>query len=189
MIRIDALSGVMVKFRFSLLLLLFIPFDLSAQAFTPDPDWRFDNFNGQNHFVSRNINNITMDKHGYLWACSRGIQRFDGFKTTEYSSLDPSTGGLKNNYTDLICDSSGRVWVSSAGICYYDELRGKFIYPDPGPGRLITYAFAPSIHGKRLWFVCDYGLAWLDLNSLKISYTSVPTIANPLCTYAFPFSG
>lgn len=170
----------------ALLLPAFItaPLYLLAQQFTPDPDWRFENFNGQNHFVSRNINNVTMDKHGYLWACSRGVQRFDGFKTIDYSSLDTSTGGLKNNYTDLISDSSGRIWVSSAGICYYNEVQGKFIYPDPGPHRTITYAYAISIQNQNLWFVCDYGLARLDLRSLKISYTSLPTIANPLCTYA-----
>ena len=173
----------MVKFRFSLLLILFVPIEVFAQAFTPDPDWRFDNFNRQNHFVSRNINNLTIDKHGYIWVCSRGIQRFDGFRTIDYNSLDPSTGGLKNNYTDLISDGDGRIWVSSGGLCYYNETLGKFIYPDPGSGRVITYAYALSIQKEALWFVCDYGLAKLDLNSFTISYTSLTGIANPLCTY------
>src|ERR1700733_688305 len=108
---------------FTLFLVFFIaPLHLFAQAFTPDPDWRFDNFNRQNHFVSRNINNLTIDKHGYIWVCSRGIQRFDGFRTIDYNSNDTSTGGLKNNYTDLISDNYGRIWVSSAGLCYYDEV-------------------------------------------------------------------
>src|ERR1700722_8808477 len=102
-----------LKFNSGLILslfLLFAPFNLFAQSITPDPDWRFDNFNRQNHFVSRNINNLTIDKHGYLWVCSRGIQRFDGFRTIDYNSLDPSTGGLKDNYTDLISDNNGRIW-------------------------------------------------------------------------------
>jgi len=164
-------------------LFLATPLGLFAQTFSPDPDWRFDNFNRQNHFVSRNINNITQDKRGYIWVCSRGIQRFDGFRTIDYNSNDTSTGGLKNNYTDLISDNYGRIWVSSAGLCYYNEVLGKFIYPDAGANRVITYAFAPSIQKNNLWFVCDYGLAKLDLTSLTISYTSLTDVINPLCTH------
>src|ERR1700760_2247462 len=148
--------------------LLLGPCGALAQGFRPDPDWSFQNFNNRNHFTGRNINNLTIDKHGYIWACSWGVYRFDGFRTKEFNSLDPTTGGLKNNYTDIMRDSTGRVWVSSGGLCYYDEIKGKFVYPDSAHSSNITYAYALCLHRGYIWFVCDRGLSKLNLQTLKI---------------------
>ena len=144
----------MLKTGFSFLLLI-TPFCLLAQAFTPNPDWRFENFNSQNHFISRAVNNITMDKYGYVWTCSGGVERFDGYRTTEFSSFDQAKGGLRDNYTDIIADNDGRIWVSSAGLCYYDDAGGKFVYVEPGPGRTITYAYALSIQKDQIKFIVE----------------------------------
>jgi ligand-binding sensor domain-containing protein len=135
----------------------------------PNPDWRFENFNSQNHFISREINNLTIDKHGYLWACSRGVQRFDGYRTIDFNSFDQSNGGLKDNLTDIVTDSDGRVWISSAGLCYYDDASGKFIYVQPDPKHKITSIYCFCVQKNYLWFICDYGLARLDTHTLKIS--------------------
>src|ERR1700733_5007992 len=128
----------MMRFGFSLLL-LFMPFVPLAQGFTPDPDWRFENFNSENHFISREIPNLTMDKHGYMWTCSGGLQRFDGYRTIEFNSFDQEKGALRANYTDIITDNTGRVWISSAGLCYFDDATGNFIYIRPDPGHNITF--------------------------------------------------
>ena len=162
------------------ILFLFLPFNLLAQL-TPNPDWRFENFNSQNHFISRDILTLTMDKHGYLWTCNRGVQRFDGNKTIEYNSLGQEKGALKGNYTEIITDNDGRVWISSLGLCYYDDDSGKFIYVQPDSKHLITYVQSFYIEKNYLWFVCDYGLAKLNLRSLKISFTSLTDVADPLC--------
>jgi hypothetical protein len=173
----------MIRFCYRLLFLLFIPFDLFAQSFMPNPDWRFENFNNQNHFVSREIPKLTMDKHGYVWVCSRGVQRFDGYRTIDFNSFDQAKGGIKDNYTDIIADDDGRIWISSGGLCYYDDASSKFIYVQTDIKHNIAEITAFFVQKNYLWFVCNYGLAKLDLRSLKISFTSLTGVTDPLCTY------
>jgi signal transduction histidine kinase/ligand-binding sensor domain-containing protein len=161
--------------RFSLcLLLLVIPGDLLAQGFTPDPDWRFENFNSQNHFISRQISAITMDRHGYIWTCTEGLQRFDGYRTTNFTG----------NYAGVTVDNNGRVWVSSAGLCYYDDVSAKFIKVQADSNRKITSVMSLLVQDKYLWFVCEYGLAKLNLHSLKITFTSITNVTDPLGLYS-----
>ena len=74
-----AVQHFMIRFGFYLLLIA-MPVDLLAQEFTPDPDWRFENFNSQNHFISRAISDLTIDKNNYVWTSNSGVQRFDGHK-------------------------------------------------------------------------------------------------------------
>jgi ligand-binding sensor domain-containing protein len=166
--------------RFGYVILLFIPFSLSGQSFTPNPDWRFENFNSQNHFISSEIINIAIDKKGYIWTSGSGIQRFDGYKTLNFNSFEPENGGLKSNNTDVAVDNYGRVWINSAGICYYDDAQEKFIYVQPDPKRKINGAGFMAIHGDFLWFVGEYGLTKLNVRSLEISYTSLKYVDNPL---------
>jgi len=173
----------MARFAFSLWL-LFVPFDLVAQVFTPNADLRFENFNGQNHFLSVGISDIAVDKHGYVWTSSTGIQRFDGYRTVDYTSFDSAKSGLRDNSTDIIADNDGRIWVTSAGLCYYDDVTGKFVYVQPDrKHNNITNVFAMLVQKDCLWFVCDYGLAKLDLRSLKMSFTSLTNVINPLGTF------
>jgi len=174
----------MTKFVFNILL-LFIPFDLFAQGFTPNPDWRFENFNSQNHFISSEISDLVLDNKGYMWACGTGIERFDGYHTTDFNSYDPKRGGIRANNPGATIDGKGRVWISSAGLCYYDDTQGKFIYVQAGGGRDIKSVSAFYVHNNYLWFACEYGLAKLDLQSLKISFTSLKTVNDPLCIYLF----
>ena len=172
--------------RKALFLLFFLaaPLWLIAQSFAPDPDWRFENFNNENHFISTGISDITVDKHGYVWTSSNGIQRFDGYRTIDFNSFDRAKSGLRDNTTDVVADADGRIWVSSAGLCYYDDVSGKFAYIQPdAKHNNITNVFSMFAQKNYLWFVCDYGLAKLDLRSLKISFTSLTGIENPLGTF------
>jgi len=164
-------------------LLVFIPFNLLAQTFKPDPDWRFDNFNGQNHFINREISDMAFDKFGYAWTCNRGIQRFDGNKTTYFNSFDLSPGALRDNYDDVIADSNGRIWVCSAGLCYYDDANNKFVYLQADQQHKINSANACLIQKNTLWFVSNLGLTKVDTHTLKVNLTSLTDINDPLGTY------
>jgi ligand-binding sensor domain-containing protein/two-component sensor histidine kinase len=163
--------------------LIFIPFKLLAQGFTPDPDWRFENFNSQNHFISRAISDIAIDKNSYVWTSNSGVQRFDGHKTTEFSSVDENKAELRSNYADIAADNDGRIWVGSGGLCYYDDARGKFVYVTPDKNHPITYTQGFCFQKKNLWFVCNYGLARLNLVTLKISFTTLTGVTDPLGTF------
>ncbi|HEY8929403.1 MAG TPA: triple tyrosine motif-containing protein [Mucilaginibacter sp.] len=172
----------MTKFCFALLLLLF-PACIFAQVLTPNPDWRFENFNGQNHFTSYGITNVIMDKFGYIWTCGDGVQRFDGYRTVNYNALNHTAGALRGNYTDVATDKYGQLWVSSLGIARYEYRSGKFIYIDPDKAHKITDVNAVLPQNNYLWFICEYGLVKLDVLTQKITYTSLSHIADPLCTF------
>ncbi|HEY0245737.1 MAG TPA: hypothetical protein VGC01_09255, partial [Mucilaginibacter sp.] len=164
------------------LLLLIIPVSLFAQ-FTPKPDWRFENFNSQNHFTNRGTSNVCMDKYGYIWTSNDGIQRFDGYKMVEYNSFTQLPGSLRSNYTDVTTDRSGQLWVYSQGVCYYDYASGKFVYLKQDAAHTITDVNAWLQQNDYLWFVCDFGLARLDTRTHKIIFTSLSKITDPLFSF------
>jgi ligand-binding sensor domain-containing protein/two-component sensor histidine kinase len=167
------------------ILSLFISVNLMGQSFAPRADWRFDNFTSQNHFTSRQIINITFDKQGYLWVAGHGVQRFDGVKTLDFNSVSADNGGLKDNYTDLIADTSGRIWVSSLGLAYFDNAQNQFVYVHPKPKSKFDYAYALLLSQKKdyLWFVGNSGLQRLNLRTFKISPTSLTQVTDPLCSF------
>ena len=170
--------------RYALIFLLILPFWSFAQRFIPNPDWRFENFNSQNHFISRAIEGIATDKYGYVWTCGQGIQRFDGYKTIDFNRFDPSKGALRNNATSLVADNTGRIWITSAGLCYYDDASGRFVYVEAPDAPAIVNAFSLCTLKNNLWFICNHGLIKLDVRTLKMSYTSLKHVPNPLYTYA-----
>ncbi|MEP6613749.1 MAG: hypothetical protein ABJA76_17730, partial [Mucilaginibacter sp.] len=156
-----------------------------AQFFTPDPDWRFENFNSQNHFITRQVLGVALDKQGYIWTCGLGVQKFDGIKTVQFNSFNRTVHSLKENYVpQIIADNSGRIWASSGGLCYYDNVGDKFIYVQPSDKKLkIDYAFGFYLQGNYLWFVSQHGLAKINVNTLEISFTSLKNVIDPICTY------
>ncbi len=164
--------------------LLLLPLSVFAQEFTPNPDWRFENFNNQNHFISRSVESIATDKFGYIWVSSQGIQRFDGYRTLDFNRFDHANGALRDNAANVAADSTGRIWATSGGLCYYDDVHSRFIYPGVDKAHPITVAFSLCVLGNNLWFICDYGLSRLDLHTLKITFTSLKKLPNPLYTYA-----
>src|SRR5476651_1552524 len=137
------------------LLLLLSPFYVLSQAFRPDPDWRFENFNSQNHFVNADIADMIMDKHGYVWGSSMGLDRFDGYKTSNFNSFNPGEGALRTNGGGLITDRNGQLWIGSAGLCYYDDASGKFVYIKTDAQHTITYVYSFCMQKNYLWFVCE----------------------------------
>ncbi|WP_295651282.1 triple tyrosine motif-containing protein [uncultured Mucilaginibacter sp.] len=172
----------LIKFALSFLL-LFLPFKLLSQMFRPDADWRFENFNVQNHFINREISDMAFDKYGYVWTCGRGIQRFDGNKTSYFYKFDIAPGALRDNYDDVIADNTGRIWACAAGLCYYDDASNKFVYLDGDSKHKIENANACLVQKNTLWFVSDLGLAKVDTRTLKITFTSLANITDPLGTY------
>lgn len=163
-----------------------MPLSVLAQQFAPKADWRFKNFNKQSHFNSKYIIDMTLDSTGYIWVCNMGVARFDGFKTVQYDSFGQAPGLLRSDYAgSLITDPQGRVWVGDGGLCYYDSGINGFKYIEPDSGPPLTFAFSFCIVKNNLWFVCNYGLAKLNLETLKISLTTLKNVRDPLCIYRY----
>jgi len=164
---------------------LLLPLFTTAQSFTPNPDWRFESFNSQNHFVGGEIHSIAMDKYGYLWTCSRGVQRFDGYHTVDYNSFLTGNNAIRSNAVNIIADDYGRIWAGSGGLCYYDYTLNKFVYITAGATHDFKDVNSLLVYQNRLWFVCEYGLAYVDLRTLKVTFTRLTYNENPLTNYVY----
>jgi len=171
----------MVKNGLGLWLLLF-PFQLLAQSFAPDPDWRFENFNSQNHFTSLPVSQLVVDRQGYVWASANGLFRFDGNHTIEFTSNNRSASSLRGNYPAAIPDNSHNIWITCYGLCRYDAAGNKFVYVKTDPGRDFKNAECFCTQRQYLWFICEFGLTKFDTKTLKFSYTSLTHVNDPLCS-------
>jgi len=168
--------------KFLLCLLIFIPCGLFGQSFVPDPDWRFDNFNSQNHFTSAPVAELAVDKKGYVWASGTSLARFDGNHTNYFTHDTHSNAGLRGNYPGVVCDGNGNVWISCYGLCRYDEAGGKFVYVKNDPKHNFRNAESFCPQGNYLWFICELGLAKFDVRTEKTTFTSLTHVYDPLCT-------
>lgn len=146
-----------------------------AQPFLLSADMRFDNYSGNNTFVNEFIGNVYRDKRGYVWSCANGLYRFDGKKYKQYSCMDNRPNNLRNNYcVDLVEDNYNRLWVGNGGgLCYYDSKKDNFRYIQLNEKNDIHFAYYYSIIGNDLWFICDYGLCKLNLQTLKITQSCI----------------
>jgi ligand-binding sensor domain-containing protein len=79
-------------------------------------DFRFRTYSFNNGLSSYNASKIVQDKFGFIWiATQEGVNRFDGqsFLTLKKDPINHS--GLSENFiTDIITDSEGKLWITSA---------------------------------------------------------------------------
>ena len=75
---------------------------------------------------SNRINDLTEDRHGYLWiATSDGLARFDGLDYRVWRAEQ----GLRDNFVwSVHVDARNRLWVATrmAGLAVLDETRETF---------------------------------------------------------------
>src|ERR1700722_13088424 len=180
--RFSISCSINVLVKTLLCLSLCIPCKVFAQSFTPDPDWRFDNFNSQNHFSSAPVAELVVDKKGYVWASGTSLGRFDGNRTTYFSQETYSNAGLRGSSPGLVCDGKGNVWITCYGLCRYDEAGGKFVYVKNDPGHDFHNAESFCPRDNYLWFICEFGLAKFDIRTEKTTFTSLTHVYDPLCT-------
>jgi signal transduction histidine kinase/sugar lactone lactonase YvrE len=115
---------------------------------------------------SNRINDLTEDRHGYLWiASSDGLARFDGLDYRVWRAEQ----GLRDNFVwSVHVDARNRVWVATrmAGLAVLDEARQSFRYfntgnsPAMGSNDVWTVTSTPD---GDVWFgTADHGLHRLD---------------------------
>lgn len=115
---------------------------------------------------SNRINDLTEDRHGYLWiATSDGLARFDGLDYQVWRAEQ----GLRDNFVwSVHVDARNRLWVATrmAGLAVLDEARQSFRYfntgnsPAMGSNDVWTVTSTPD---GDVWFgTADHGLHRLD---------------------------
>ncbi|HVZ56887.1 MAG TPA: two-component regulator propeller domain-containing protein [Chitinophagaceae bacterium] len=140
--------------------------------------YNFKRLNVQNGLTQNIVYHFLQDSRGYLWIGTRkGLTRFDGVRTINYTHDDGQPGSLGGDFiTRILEDSSHRLWIGQdRGIDRYDRLRNIFIHYRLGsPAARDVFCVPLGFAGPdQLWFL-DMGAHTLRV--LDTRHDSVRTL-------------
>jgi ligand-binding sensor domain-containing protein len=121
-----------VKAVFIYLTLLQFCICANAQIF---PELKFSHINEKDGLSTKEAECITQDKDGFIWVGTYdGLNRLDGYRVKSFIHYPADNGSLINSAVyRLMPDTAGNIWISTKdGICYYNNMLGRFIKPE-GP--------------------------------------------------------
>jgi signal transduction histidine kinase/ligand-binding sensor domain-containing protein/DNA-binding NarL/FixJ family response regulator len=100
----------------------------SFQIFPPSITTRIEKYRDLDQARLRMINNLTLDRAGFLWAAtSEGLVRFDGYDARLYNDDPADTlGRSRTPISSVAVDREGFIWgASSIGLRRLDPLTGR----------------------------------------------------------------
>ncbi len=113
--------------------------------------------------VKGNITSLTSDKNGQLWAGTMFgglicIDKKNGKISRFRNNQENDQSLISNKIFALYRDSKGRVWIGTEdkGICYYDDIRKKFLSVPDFPSTCVR-AFEEDSEGN-IWIGSENGL-------------------------------
>src|SRR5688500_11014601 len=90
---------------------------------------RFERISVNDGLSQSDVRSMVQDKFGFLWIGTRdGLNKYDGFEFTLYNRKEnDSTSLYFNQIFDIEIDSSGDMWIGSAGgISIYNHRKNSF---------------------------------------------------------------
>lgn len=96
---------------------------------TQGGNYIYDHFNISNGLISDNIFKIMLDQEGHAWLISyNGLQKYNGYEFTTYTSDPTREGSLSSNYVeDIFEDDDGElIVVLEDGIDIFDKKTNRF---------------------------------------------------------------
>ena len=150
---------------------------LHLNTFAQPADIKFVNYENIPGLENRSC--IVRDSSGFIWLSGNGLARFDGIELKPYQKNDNLQNSLRSDNTNnLIVDRNGTLWITSGGLCYYTRALDGFTYIDKNTPHKITFAEAVVYDGKEtIWFCSEKGLSSININSKKITETSLHDIS------------
>ena len=132
---------------------------------------------------STSIGYILQDHHGYIWVATQyGLNRFDGYRFTQYFfDKNDSTSLINNDVACLLEDSRHRLWVGCMqGLCRYDEARNCFArYPFPDKVITRVLCLEEDAQGNIIIGTADFGIFVIKDGSDKVSREAELCKSNP----------
>ena len=118
-------------------------------------------FTVEDGLAQNQVQSIVQDRAGFMWiGTRRGLQRFDGYSFTPYSSLDPAAPAeLSSPINHLHIDGRGRLWVRTAADFFRIDLTAR--RATRMPVGAMTWAFDSE---ERLWFVDRGAVKWISVD-------------------------
>lgn len=122
---------------------------------------------------------IAEDIHGWIWIATadRGLVRYNPLDShTQFFNYNPtdSSSLCYGALSDIICDSKGRLWISSenGGVCRYNADKENFtrIMRRNGLQSDVIYKMIDDGNGT-IWVSTNRGLAALDMEDMRVKAT------------------
>ena len=157
------------------LLLLFIPSATGQNVNTP----AFRAVSPPEGFTYSGVATITEDPSGMIWfGTQHGLYSYNTESFSKYlHKPDDPNSPPGNNIRDLFCDSSGKMWISTAtGVSYYDFEMERFVrcfYSDNDGNRInrnVIQVFEDK--SRQLWLIDQKGLAKIDTVNKTFNYSN-----------------
>ena len=139
----------MSKYCFTLTLLIFIP----SLSFSQPQNFQFEYFNEQNGLSHNCISCIIQDSKGFIWiGTEAGLNKYDGYKVTEYLNDPGNPHSLSHNFIRTIfedpADSGKVLWIGTkgGGLNRYDKETDQFTSYNPDESSSSIYKEVKSIY-------------------------------------------
>jgi len=112
----------------------------------------FQKLSNKEGFNQNTVNNIEIDKNGFLWfGTPNGLIKHDGYSFESYTSNTAIQTALSDNYINrLAIDSSGLIWIATRnGLNTFNPKLNRFFFDSGTENKNIT---AIKVHHNRIWF-------------------------------------
>jgi ligand-binding sensor domain-containing protein/signal transduction histidine kinase len=130
------LKSLLKKAIFALIILNILSFCIPGNTYSMAIDANplrtqinFDHLTTSNGLSHSTVNSIIQDQYGFMWfGTGDGVDKYDGYSFTHYSSNILNDNSLSNVYINVLYeDSDGYIWIgTNNGLNCYDRKADKF---------------------------------------------------------------
>lgn len=141
-------------------------------------DLSFQHFNVEQGLSQSWVMSLEQDDLGFIWiGTSNGLNKFDGYNFTIYSSNNQVENSLPSNFIQsLELDDTGNLWVgTNAGLCMYDYKSDYFIRQDSFTQQSVNCLL---VNNNILYAGTSDGIFILDIATNKILAELSTTLNN-----------
>lgn len=156
-----------MKFILVYIIILCIQIPGFSQSF---PDLKFSHLSEKDGLSSNNVNAVTQDGDGIIWAATEnGLNRFDGYGFENfYANPYDLSSIVANNISNMYSDKQNHLWLmTTAGICRFNTVTQK------------TTRFVSGTDSPAAFQVFDGSAIWFDKDP------SHPYLVSPSALYHF----
>ena len=170
---------------FYLILLLSVATRSFAQEFTNNEIQNyFKEINVDEGLSAANVNAITKDKSGFIWAGTEyGLNRYDGNSFLRYQYDPHVKNSISSNLIyDIVPDNNGDIWIATQdGLNRFNHLSENFThFKDPKTRNIFPDIELDTV-ANRIWIAANTGgLKYLDLENDSLILVTLETDYYPL---------
>ncbi|GGK33755.1 hybrid sensor histidine kinase/response regulator [Yeosuana aromativorans] len=161
-----------------LLWLIFYVCPLTSQNYLYAQELQFKSLTVNDGLTQHDVSSIIQDSYGFIWIGTYdGLNRYDGFKVTNFSHKTGDIESLSSNrITCLFEDSKKRIWIGTDGngLNYYSLITEKFTRINTPQEFNLIYDISENANGEILIATGNGLLKIIDDEKPKAEIVQLP---------------